>query len=326
MPSTVSFYLPDREALGGRDPARLDPDRDWELFGTGVYVWILHTFLRLRQAGAAVRLDAAAPASGMVVAHADHVEQLLAEASSPRELILVSARADRRPQLSADFEIVQNTAGAGSHRFFIPTWLQPGLIPRDPARATSVEVAAYIGTRGQLYDQLASAAWTNALTARGLLWDNRMVAFAGNDQLYSELRWNDYSAIDIVVALRPPEAWRSGSKPAAKLQNAWAAGVPAVLSPEVPYRELRRSALDYLEAESVTDVLRALDRLRADPGLYAAMVENGLDRASEFRHDRVAARWNDLLWREIPARGGTRQRWLARGRGYRALARRVRAR
>jgi hypothetical protein len=34
--------------------------------------------------------------------------------------------------------------------------------------------------------------------------------------------------------LRPPAMWDIWSKPAAKLQNAWAAGLPAILSSEVP--------------------------------------------------------------------------------------------
>jgi hypothetical protein len=324
---SISFYFPDRKALEGRDVATLDPDRDWELFGTGLYIWILQTFLRLRMAGAPVRLEEAPPGSGVVVAHADHVERLLADASSPADLIVVCARADRWPQVLADVEIVQNSSSVEDCQIFIPSWLQPGLIPRDPSRSTHVEAIAYMGTSQQLHAELATAAWEADLLSRGLYWDNRMATFLDSDQVYSQHRWNDYSAVDVVVALRPPSIWNARSKPAAKLQNAWAAGVPAILSPEVPYRELRRSPLDYLEAESGADVLAALERLRADPDLYAGMVQNGLERAREFQPDRLIARWMDVLWREIPARAGARgHRLLARARGHRALARRARRR
>src|SRR5687767_8936464 len=94
----VSFYLPERGALSGVDPVALDPDRDWAIFGTGLYVWILQTFLRLHAAGAPVRLVEAPPAAGLVVAHADHFERVLAEAVSPAHLTIVVARSDRRPQ------------------------------------------------------------------------------------------------------------------------------------------------------------------------------------------------------------------------------------
>lgn len=323
----VSFYLPEREAIEGLDVATLDPDRDWHVFGTGVYVWILQTFLRLRLAGAPVRLDAVPPASGVVVTYADHARRLLSEAASPADLILVSVRADRRPQVLADLEIVQNASSVEDYQVFIPSWLQPGLIPRDPDRGTTVETIAYLGARQQLHDDLATSAWADALRARGLRWDNRMVTFVANDRLYSHHRWNDYSEIDVVVALRPPATWNSWSKPAAKLQNAWAAGVPAILSPDLPYRELRRSELDYLEAETAADVLTALERLRADPSLYAAMVRRGHERAREFQNDRLLARWTDALWQQMPARAGARRhRVLARIRGCRAFVRRARGR
>ena len=57
----VSFYLPGRRALRGLEVTEIDPDRDWELFGTGAYVWILQTFVRLRRAGANVQLEEAPP-------------------------------------------------------------------------------------------------------------------------------------------------------------------------------------------------------------------------------------------------------------------------
>lgn len=308
----VSFYLPDRSALQGRNALELDPDRDWDVFGTGLYIWVLQTFLRLRMADAPVRLAEAAPISGVVVAYADDVTRLLSEAPSPTRLIVVSVRADRRPEKYADVEVVQNASSTGRDQIFIPSWLQPGLIPRDNGRGTRVEVAAYIGTRQQLHDDFAHPGWSDALRAQGIQWDSRAAEFAQNDHLYPRLRWNDYSSIDAVVALRPPSSWNTRSKPATKLQNAWAAGVPAILSPEVPYRELRRSRLDYLEARSTAEAIAALANLRAHPDLYRAMVENGLNRAREWQNGRLVAWWMDALWRDVPRRARARRLDLRR--------------
>ena len=328
----VWFYLPEREALGGADPLTLDPDRDWEIFGTGVYVWILQTFVRLRIAGAPVHLAEAPPAAGTVVVHAANFNRLLSEAPSLSDLTLVVAQSDRPAQPLADFTIVQNASSAGRDRFFIPSWLQPGLIPRAHSRGARVEHVAYLGAVKELHPELASPTWPAALRERGLQWESRAIAFSGNDQLYGQHRWNDYSNLDVVVALRPPLSWDARPKPAAKLQNAWAAGVPAILSPERPYRELRSSALDYFEARSGADVLAALDKLRSEPALYAAMVQNGLERARAFHADRLVERWTDVLWREIPARAGTRmhrlkikaRRWRAHGTPLMAWMRRTR--
>ena len=323
----VSFYLPGRQALAGIDPWSLDPERDWAVFGTGVYVWILQTFVQLRLAGAPVRLVERPPDSGLVVTHADHFDRLLADARFSDDLVIVVARSDRGPQPLADFSIVQNPANADDYQFFIPSWLQPGLMPRLSDRGSTIETVAYFGSIKELDPELATSAWVETLRARGLSWENRTILFCGSDQLYQQHRWNDYSTIDVVVALRPPEAWAARSKPAAKLQNAWAAGVPAILSPESQYRYLRRSSLDYIEARSAADVLAAVDRLRADPDLYNAMVRNGLERGREFHTDRIVRRWREVLWDEIPRRAGRlSHRVFGSSRRWRAFARRLQGR
>ena len=43
------------------------------------------------------------------------------------------------------------------------------------------------------------------------------------------------------------------------------------------------------------DVLRAVRRLRADPQLYARMVENGHRRGAAFTHERITEAWHALL-------------------------------
>ena len=321
----VAFYMPDQQALHGIDPETLDCDRDWEVFGTGVYVWVLQTFLRLRAAGAPVRLVQTPPRSGVVLAFADYFGRLLAEAPSPADLRIVSVRADRPEQLQADLEIVQNRSSVENFQIFLPLWPQPGLIPRHPERGAKVENVAFMGARKQLHDELAGDEWADALRARGLCWDLRMVTWAGNDNRYSNHRWNDYSTCDLVVALRPPATWDVLIKPASKLTNAWAAGVPAILSPELPYRELRRSSLDYLEARSGAEALQAIDRLRSDPALYAAMVENGFARARDFDNACLTARWAEALWQTVPAMTSTAGYGLTtRARGFRVFARRAR--
>jgi hypothetical protein len=320
----VSFYLPDRHALGGLDPLCLDPDRDWFVFGTGVYVWVLQTFLRLRKAGAPVRLVERAPDAGVIVLHADHLQRLISEIESPAEVIIVVAQADRGWQPLADFSVVQNGVNADGTHFFIPSWAQPGLLPRLADRGTRVENIAYFGNIKELHPDLTTAAWVETLQRRSLCWDPRTIRFGGSDQRYTGVRWNDYSTVDVVVALRAPQSWDARPKPAAKLQNAWAAGVPAILSPENQYRELYRSPLDYIEAHSSTEVLAAVETLRANPRLYSDMVHNGLQRARAFSTDQLVDRWVDVLWREIPKRASTRTyQWLARSRRHRALARRL---
>jgi hypothetical protein len=121
--------------------------------------------------------------------------------------------------------------------------------------------------------------------------------------------WHDYRDVDAVLAVRGPQRPRPVAaksaiyalerKPATKLYNAWRAGVPAILSPDVAFEDLRRSELDFLEARTIPEIMDGLRRLQADPGLRQAMVGNGRVRGEEFKPEKIAREWIGLLQNEI---------------------------
>ena len=235
----------------------------------------------------------------------------------------VGVRGDHRRVTAGDFEVVQNLARADAERhFYVPLWSQPGCCRAPPNAAPASNES---GTRA--FPPTSTPTWLVASGERP--W--RRGASSGSRTWWgtTELRraterldWNDFRSVDLYLAIRPPRLDLYRNKPAGKLFNAWRAGVPAVLGPEIAYREMRRSELDYLEAGTAAEALAAIDRLRADPALYLAMVEHGRQRAAEFADDVIVERWADLLWRVLPQRSG--QRPLARLPVWaRALVRRV---
>lgn len=208
----------------------------------------------------------------------------------------VVVQADRPAPPLADMTVVQNgLSGETASRRRIPLWKQPGLIPRDPARGTRLETVAYFGSDQYEPEFVKDGAFQDALHRRGVRFVNR---FQGN--------WHDYGDVDAVLAIRrcPPIVLET--KPASKLVNAWAAGVPAMLGPEPAYRELRSSPLDFLETPAAEAVLDAIDRLRGEPGLYAAMAENGLRRAEAFTDQRITEKWIALLTEALERNGRER--------------------
>lgn len=309
-PMRCTFFLAgeDLEAL-----SRIDPDRDWRELQTGERAWILQTWLRLRRAGHPVELSATvpeAPEDTLVVFHAKQAKDLLRPRSRLRDAVLVGVRADNREPLIADFEILQNGFFAdGRRRFHMPHWPQSGLVPRDPARGERIERIAYKGFAANLHPDFRTAAWTGFLAQEGIEWVVDAVAFDGRNR--RELDWPDFRTVDLALAVRPAERKQRRSKPATKLFNAWLAGVPALLGPELAFQELRRSELDYLEVASVAEAREAVLRLRRDPGLYRALVENGLRRSAECSHEALVPHWAELLFETIPALAAERSR-LAR--------------
>jgi hypothetical protein len=325
----VAFFLDDPRPLAELEG--LDPERDWRELVRGERVWILKTFLHLRAAGHPVHLVGAAPREGIVVFHAKQrralARSLAAQGFRVPRAVLVGVRGDLRQPLIADFEILQSSRWAGPRRFAVPHWPQGGLVPRDPARGERIENVAFKGFAANLAAPFRSPAWAEALARRGLTWRADSVAFAGLATDETALDWNDYSEVDLVVAVRPPRRRLWTSKPATKLVNAWRAGVPAVLGPEWAYRELRQGPLDYLEAASAEEALAAIDLLRESPDLYRDMALRGLERAEEVTVEKVTARWAEVLFELVPERLAA-DRGLARLRRWplpvRALARRAR--
>ncbi len=295
----VTFFV-----HGEGDPAalaRLDLERDWREYVRGERAWVVQTYLRLVHRGYPATLTDRSPEEGLVVFHAKQRHQVAVACRGRKDLLLVGVRADNREPHLADFEVVQNGRWAdGRRRFCIPFWPQAGLVPRDPARGTAVRHLAFKGFSANLPPASSrpsgAPSWPSAASPGRRTWwptparPPRSTASPGTTTL----------EVDLIVALRPPDRRLHTGKPATKLYNAWAAGVPAILGPEFAYREFRRSPLDYLEATSVAEAREAVLRLAGDSGLYQAMVEHGRSRAPEMSFDATTERWARLLYEELP--------------------------
>jgi hypothetical protein len=80
-----------------------------------------------------------------------------------------------------------------------------------------------------------------------------------------------------------------------KLWNAWRAGVPAILGPEPGFRDYRQSELDYIEVNNAEEAFQALIRLRDNPNLRRAMVDNGFRRMNECSVEIIIGQWKDFI-------------------------------
>jgi|CXWL01.1.fsa_nt_gi hypothetical protein len=311
-PSTVSFFLPGEAELARL--AELDPDADPIEFQTAERAWTLQTYLRLRRAGLPVELTEAVPSRGVLVFHAKHKHLVQRQRRHSRHALLVALRGDRKPVLTADFEILQNGCQSDGVRCFdVPHWPQPGLVARDPGRGDRLRVVAYKGFAENLDPAFRDGRWQTVLSALDLEWRCDAAPFDRNGFRHYPVDWSSFQEVDAVVAVRPADRQLHAGKPASKLINAWLAGVPAILGPEQACRGLRRGELDYFEVSSVDEAGSALRRLRDEPGLLRAMVENGHARAAEFRCDRLVEVWSRLLLDELPRIAAMRR--LGRRRG-----------
>lgn len=292
---SVSFIYPNQSHIKSIDD--IDLDEDYDFFNTGERIWTVQTYLRLEQAGYDVNLSMKVPSSGTVVFHRHSLDHVKEHHSWTSGASLVCVRADKPPTPEADIEIVQNRYSAdGERTHFIPHWPQPGLEPRNSDRGASVEVLSYKGAAAHLHDSLKSDRWHNFVRKNDLQWRSDGIEWKGRDHFHSDIPWTDYSDVNVVIALRSDLSCHYPNKPASKLINAWMAGVPAILGPEVAFQELRESDLDYIEAHSLDDVIEGVKRLNEDKSLYKKMAQNGKKRANEFSVEKIVKRWGKILF------------------------------
>ncbi len=249
--------------------------------------WGIQTYLQLRHRGLDVELvDRYVPGAICVTTY-EHLRII----DRPFNSYVVACRHDRgRPEI-CEQRVVQNLDNVVDDTdHYVPHWPQPGLVPRDRQRRSTVANVVYQGRPAHLAPEYRDDGFTAALAGLGL-----RLRLGEADGAREVASWTDYSTADVVLAVRRVDPYTLGLKPPSKLLNAWLAGCPALLGPEPAYRQLRRSELDYVEVSSPAEAIEALRRLRDDPGRYAAMVRNGDERAREYTPDRIAEVWRDLL-------------------------------
>jgi hypothetical protein len=266
----------------------------------GLGGWIVQTYLQLKRRGHDVRIVSDFVRGAICVVH---FAQLRIR-DLTFDCYVVAVRADRPPVWICEERIVQNPEIApGPRDHYVPYWPQPGLVPRDPARGCAVRRVGFAGRRRNLAERFRAPEFEAALNGLGL------------EFVLREERWWDYSDLDVVLAVRDGRPEFLATKPASKLVNSWLAGCPALLGPEPAFAALRRSPLDYVEVSTPERALAELRRLRDDPGVFRAMVENGRTRGREFDAEHVVRRWEQLL--AGPVAEGY-ERWRERSRGARA--------
>ena len=276
----IYFYLPQKDWL---DDMPEQPDVYTELYGQGIYIWTLQTYLYLKADGFPCNLVGTIPDEGIVIAHRDSLPY---ELRPTPKVLMVCIKPDRNPHPYAQLQVVQNSQDAKKlkNSYYISHWRQPGLIPRHPERGDRFENIAYFGISYNLAPELKATSWSKQLEELGLNW-----------QIIPRNRWYDYSNIDTVVAVRNFQKQDYTKKPATKLYNAWHAGVPAILGKESAFQAERKNQFDYFEVSSIDDVITILKHLKNDPRLCQKVRENSKVRAKDIEPQNVVRQWRNFL-------------------------------
>ncbi|MEM7065865.1 MAG: hypothetical protein AAF572_22215 [Cyanobacteria bacterium P01_B01_bin.77] len=295
MSPAISFYIP---PLFWPDRLPATSAENWAGFGLGIYAWTVQTYLKLHEAGVVCHLTHQLPDEGIILFHANATRGATISPGPNRLLICLKAESPLYSQ--AQLHVVQNPHEASSvfGCYFMPHWPQPGLLPRLPERQDRFETIAFLGHRDSLAADLLTSHWQTQLQQRGLRWLPVVNTNSWHSAQSIDTRWNDYQHIDAIVAVRRFHLSRPSyrSKPATKLYNAWLAGVPAILGRELAYWVEGQVGLDYLEANSMDELLSCLDLLRQDVTRRKNMVQRGQRRAVQYTPAVITQRWRQFLY------------------------------
>jgi Glycosyl transferases group 1 len=250
-------------------------------------IWSTQLYVHLKQKGLNVHLvDRLIPGKICVVPY-----HFLMIKHLPFRSYVVAVQTDcARPEICEQRVSLNELCVWTKNDRWTPHLPNPLLQPRDRSRGATLENLDFKGGLCNIAKPFLDPHFDQQLRALGI----RFKFTEDNPQLPVG-EWGDYRQTDVVIAVRNATFPDLRVKPAVKLINAWMAGCPAILGPEPGYQSLRRSDLDFIEVRSPNEAIAALKRLKNDPALYSAMVENGLERAQQFTTEQQVIYWHGLL-------------------------------
>ena len=254
------------------------------------YSWIYQTWLEIRNTGE-VELVTQIPKEGVIVTLSG---LLHSNFRAGPEQFVVAVVADFLPHPGAQVQILQNPVHARRlpGTIFVPHWPQQCLLPRDPARGTKIETAAFFGDPVNLDPGLADEKF------RADLFRKTGVRL----EIRYRPQWHDFSDVDVVIAIRDFSRAKHLAKPATKLYNAWLAGVPMIGGSDSAFSAEGTSGVDHLTARSPDELLQQILRLKENPAAWQNIVDAGKKCSATRSRETTRNFWVDLCRSELPRR------------------------
>jgi hypothetical protein len=259
-----------------------DVDKHWDAFQTGQQIWIFQTYCLLKQHYPDVTLGNTPRSDCINIVHAGNYGRT----NRITDYYILSIRADYGSLLWSNFEIVQNKLQFKRKTAYITHWPQPGIKKRKNHSLT-VENIAYFGNPEQ--NVLGSYPVESDLNAMGIKYVRK-----------DRSNWNDYSDVDLVLAVRQIGQNNSAdNKPPSKLINAWWAEVPLIASNDSAYSQIAVPGEDYITVNSYDEMLQKIKMLRDSPDYYNKIIKNGIRRRERYSRENIIKEWISVLENEV---------------------------
>src|SRR5690554_1525982 len=280
----IHFVMPDRAEYSGWDELTESVHNNWPRFVRSEWAWIVQTYYELCSAGYAVTASSWPESQKVNVMHADDYLHLL----NKQSFFVAVVVADRRVYFPGNCNLVQNkNQRFRKSDYWIPHWDQPGLIPRvpgapDPSRAFNVAFAGIPENSVKLTQIVERGAFEKPVRIFML----------------SPQSWNDFSEVDVLVAVRDFKGNRHPEKPPTKLFNAWVAGVPFIGGMDSAYEQVGQPGVDYLQVSNQKQLLEAISRLQNNDE-WSSLVNAGRQASQAYNRLKTRETWSNVLFGRV---------------------------
>ena len=248
---------------------------------THTWVWPLYCQMKMRGFNVSISYNLESDAINLI--HGQIARGLL-KASDLRNYFIVAIRADFRPFLYGQFEIVQNIHSARGKSVYMPLYPQPGLLSRDENRREIVNICF----AGEIQNSVQLQEFGSDMESMGCHFIHKNVG-----------DWHDMREVDILIGNRSFSKAPHYSKPPTKLFNAWLAGIPFIGGYDSAYEQVGVPGENYLRVSSYQELLKAIRDLKGDPQRYRHLVDAGSKAAVDYTPDRITDRWLVFFENEV---------------------------
>lgn len=296
----IYFYL--NNETNRRFPSHIDDCWDWLINTEGLgwlgkYHWILQPYLLLKKSDALGILKEKGyeclitnklPKKGILITHPDCLPKCILP---NKDLLIIITLVDRNINNypNGNLYIVHNpdqVKNLNKPAYFIPPIPQINLFPRDKRRGEKFENISFFGYSKQLSDKFKEDFFLKEIKKLKLKFN-----------IVPQEKWNDFSDVDAILAIRSFDNSKlnQSNKPFLKLINVWFAGVPAILGNEQAYKIIGEKGEDYLEANSIEEVIINLKKLRENPDIRKKLVERGKNNSKNYTFEKIVKEWESFL-------------------------------
>jgi hypothetical protein len=277
----VNFVIPKSGKYAEYISFSGDIDENWALFNNGQWAWIIQTYHRMLEFGVNCKslnfITTPTPCKDSInVIYTDDYNRL----DNKHNYYCIVIVLDRKVFFPGNTNVIQNK---NSVRFvnteYKTHWSQAGLITRNN-NIIKHEIlnVGFFGIPNNTVD-LAKIIKS---------------AFGGKVK-YHEMgpeRWNDYSNIDVAIAIRSYDKKTYNNKPPTKLINAWKAGVLFIGGNDSAYDQTGENGVNYLKVSSEKELIINLKYIVENIKFRNDIINNGHNKyLTNYTNEMISNEW-----------------------------------